>query len=82
MSGPLHVIRYGLIKCEIYLKSTRVGDRFNVVVSRLYRNGDQWHESKQFGRDDLPLLAKVVDHAHTWMLTDYRAQRIEQEDSE
>ena len=49
---------------------------------RNLRNGDQWHESKQFGRDDLPLLAIVVDHAHTWMLTDYRAQRVEQEDSE
>ncbi|MBA3483699.1 MAG: hypothetical protein H0T51_17970 [Pirellulales bacterium] len=64
---PLHVIRFGLIKCEIHLRQTRSGDRFNVLVSRLFRNGDQWHESKQFGRDDLPLLAKVVDLAHTWI---------------
>jgi hypothetical protein len=64
---PLHVIRFGLIKCEIHLRQTRGGDRFNVLVSRLFRNGDQWHESKQFGRDDLPLLAKVVDLAHTWI---------------
>ena len=64
---PHHVIRFGLIKCEIHLRQTRGGDRFNVLVSRLFRNGDQWHESKQFGRDDLPLLAKVVDLAHTWI---------------
>ena len=36
---PDHVIRLGLIKCSIVRQNTRVGDRFNVSVSRLFRKG-------------------------------------------
>ncbi len=64
---PIHVIRFGLIKCEIHLRHTRSGDRFNVMISRLFKDGEQWRESKQFGRDDLPLVAKIADLAHTWI---------------
>lgn len=64
---PIHVIRFGLIKCEIHLRQTRAGDRFNVFISRLFRNGEAWSESKQFGRDDLPIVSKVADLAHTWI---------------
>jgi hypothetical protein len=67
MSEVLHVIRFGLIKCEITLHSTSSGDRYNVRLVRLYRNGDQWHESTRFGRDDLQLVAKLADMAHTWI---------------
>jgi hypothetical protein len=38
-----------------------------VTISRLYRDGDQWKDSSSFGRDDLPLLAKVADLVHTWI---------------
>ena len=41
--------------------------RHNVTVSRLYKDGDQWKESNSFGRDDLPLVLKVVDQAHSWI---------------
>ncbi len=61
------MIRLGLIKCEIFLRKTSSGDRYNVTVSRMFRNGEQWQESKMFGRDDLLLVAKVLDLAHTWI---------------
>ena len=64
---PVHVIRFGLIKCQIFHRTTGSGDRFYATVVRLFRNGDQWVESKQFGRNDLPLVSKVVDLAHTWI---------------
>lgn len=64
---PVHVIRLGLIKCEILLRKTTAGDRYNVTVSRMFKNGEQWQESKQFGRDDLLLVAKTLDLAHTWI---------------
>ncbi len=68
MSDKLsHVVRFGLIKVQIYEKKTPAGLRHNVSLCRLYRNGDQWVESKVFGRDDLPLVAKAVDQAHTWI---------------
>jgi hypothetical protein len=27
----------------------------------------QWASSESFGREDLPLLMKVADQAHTWL---------------
>jgi hypothetical protein len=64
---PAHEIRFGLIKATVWQNQTKVGDRFNVTVSRLYRNGDRWVESQHFGRDDLLLVAKTLDLAHTWI---------------
>lgn len=64
---PEHEIRFGLIKARIWRNQTRSGERHNVTVCRLYRNGDVWKESTHFGRDDLPNLAKVIDLAHTWI---------------
>ena len=66
-SEPAHVIRLGLIKCCIFFRNTRSGDRFNVSVTRLFKNGDTWSESHYFGRDDLLLVAKVMDLAHSWV---------------
>ena len=37
------------------------------VTTCLYPNGDKWKASDSFGRDDLPLVAKVVDMPHTWI---------------
>ena len=64
---PVHVIRFGLIIANIWQNQTRSGERYNATVTRLYRDGDIWRESTHFGRDDLLLLAKVVDLAHTWI---------------
>ena len=38
-----------------------------MTFSRLYKDGNNWKDSTSFGRDDLPLLAKVADQAHTWI---------------
>lgn len=40
---------------------------YNVTVQRLYKDGDQWKQATNFGRNDLPLVAKVADLAHTWI---------------
>lgn len=64
---PAHEIRYGLIKACIWKNSSRSGTHYTVGVCRLFKNGDQWKESARFGRDDLLVLAKVVDEAHSWI---------------
>jgi hypothetical protein len=38
-----------------------------VTFARLYKDGDDWKQTESFGRDDLPLVAKVADQAHTWI---------------
>ncbi|MEQ1824684.1 MAG: hypothetical protein ABL921_02015 [Pirellula sp.] len=64
---PVHEVRMGRIKAAIWENDTQNGARHNVTISRLYRDGEQWKDSGSFGRDDLPLVAKVVDQAHSWI---------------
>jgi len=64
---PVHEVRLGRIKAAIWENDTQNGTRHNVTFTRLYRDGEQWKDSTSFGRDDLPLLAKVADMAHTWI---------------
>jgi hypothetical protein len=64
---PVHEIRLGRIKAAIWENDTQNGTRHNVTLSRLYKDGDQWKDSSSFGRDDLPLVGKVTDLAHTWI---------------
>ena len=66
---PVHEIRLGRIKAAIWENETQNGTRHNVTLQRIYREqeGGQWNTSDSFGRDDLPLVAKVADLAHTWI---------------
>ncbi len=64
---PVHEIRMGRIRAAIWPNQTEAGVRHNVTVSRLYKDGDEWKDTTSFGRDDLPLVAKVCDLAHTWI---------------
>ncbi len=66
-SPPVHEVRLGRIKATIWENSTQNGKRHNVTVARIYKDGDSWKESTSFGRDDLPLIGKVSDLAHTWI---------------
>ena len=64
---PVHEIRLGRIRAAIWENSTENGTRHNVTVTRLYKDGDRWKDSTSFGRDDLPVVAKVLDRAHSWI---------------
>lgn len=70
---PVHEVRMGRIKAAVWEDNTQNGPRHNVTFSRLYKDGDQWKDSQSFGRDDLPLLAKVADLAHTWIFNENQA---------
>jgi hypothetical protein len=73
---PVHEVRLGRIKAAVWANQTEAGVRHNVTVSRVYRDGDgDWQTSDSFGRDDLPLLAKVVDRAHSWIFDQLREDR-------
>ena len=67
---PVHEVRLGRIKAAIWENATENGSRHNVTFTRLYKDdAGNWKDSGSFGRDDLPLLAKVADMAHTWIFT-------------
>ena len=64
---PVHSIRLGRIEVAIWENEGQKGSFHNVTVSRSYKDGDDWKKSDSFGRDDLPLVAKALDQAHTWI---------------
>lgn len=66
---PVHEVRVGRIKAAIWENETQNGGvRHNVTFQRIYQDdAGQWASSESFGRDDLLLLAKVADLAHTWI---------------
>lgn len=64
---PVHEVRMGRIKATIWENATREGIRHNVSLTRIYKDGETWKDSSSFGRDDLPLVAKIADLAHTWV---------------
>jgi hypothetical protein len=64
---PTKEIRLGSIKAAVWKNDTEAGVRYNVTFSRLYREGDSWKSTESFGRDDLLLLGKVADQAHSWI---------------
>ena len=66
---PANEIRIGAIKAAIWKNDTAGGVRYNVTFSRIYKDkdDDQWKSTDSFGRDDLLVLVKVADTAHTWI---------------
>jgi hypothetical protein len=70
-SRPVHTIRYRAVRAAIWRNVIDNGNAsravYNVTFSRSYKDGDTWKESHSFGRDDLLLLAKLANDAHTWI---------------
>jgi hypothetical protein len=66
---PVHEVRLGRIKAAIWENETENGTRHSVTITRLYKTeGDPtWRTTTSFNRDDLPLVAKVADMAHTYI---------------
>ena len=65
---PVHEIRLGKVRAAIWENATdndRV--RHSVTFSRLYKEGENWRDSASFGRQELLLLVKVADLAHTYL---------------
>lgn len=77
---PVHEVRLAAVKAAIWKNDTDSGVRFNVTVTRLYKDGDDWKNTDSFGRDDLLLVAKVADLAHT-CICEQQAQDVERERS-
>ena len=69
---PAHTIRYGAVRAAIWRNVVDNGNAtrplYCVTFSRSYKDGENhWKESASFGSDDLLVLAKAADEAHTWI---------------
>lgn len=62
---PIFEARLGAIVATVWGNETKHGMRYSATFSRLYKDGDTWKRAESFGRDDLLLLAKVANEAHS-----------------
>lgn len=63
---PVEQVRIGTVVAAIWANDTEKGVRYGVTFERLYRTEDgKWKSTPTFNRDDLLVLAKVADQAHT-----------------
>jgi len=63
---PIAEVRIGLVVASIWQNDTDSGTRYNVTFSKRYRDAEgQWKTTHSFGRNDLLVLAKVADQAHS-----------------
>lgn len=79
---PVHTVRYRNIKAAIWQNQTASGPVFNVTVSRSWLDGDVWKDSSGFGYEDLLLLAKALNDAHTWITEQRRRMSEAKRDEE
>ncbi|MBX9583521.1 MAG: hypothetical protein K2X87_24735, partial [Gemmataceae bacterium] len=65
---PVHEIRLGRVRAAVWANDGSHGPFLTVTLSRLYKDeSGKWADAQSFDRDDLPLVAKVADRAHTWI---------------
>ncbi len=62
---PAAQLRYGSVSAAIWKNDTDKGSFYNVTFQRTYKEGEELKNTQSFGRDDLLLLAKLADLAHT-----------------
>jgi hypothetical protein len=65
---PIHELRIGLVRAAIWQNEGTNGSWHSVTFERLYKEGDDWRSTGSFGRDDLLVLSKLSDQAHTWVV--------------
>ena len=63
---PQDEVRIGTVKAAIWKNEVAGKTRYNVTFFRIYRDAEgQWKTTQSFGRNDLLVLAKVADQAHS-----------------
>jgi hypothetical protein len=60
--------RLGRIKAAVWENEADQKKFYNVTFARTYMDDAKaYHDTDSFGRDDLPLVAKLADQAHTFI---------------
>lgn len=76
--APVRTLRLGRLKAAVWENETDRQKFYNVTFARAYLDeAKNWHDSDSFGRDDLLLLAKLADLAHTFIFEQMAAAKPE-----
>jgi len=78
---PVKTFRLGRIKAAVWENEADQKKYCNVTFARTYVDeAKAYHDTDSFGRDDLPLVAKLADQAHTFIFE--RLAELKSEQSE
>ena len=78
---PVKTFRLGRIKAAVWENEADQKKFYNVTFARTYvDDAKNYHDTDSFGRDDLPLVAKLADQAHTFIFE--RLAELKSEQSE
>ncbi len=76
---PVKTFRLGRIKAAVWENETDQKKFFNVTFARTYMDeARNFHDTDSYGRDDLPLVAKLADQAHTFIFEQLAKLKSEQ----
>jgi len=65
---PVAKVRIGLITASIWERKTENGTFYSTTFERRYRDGETFKSSHSYNADDLLVLGKVADLAHSKIL--------------
>ena len=73
---PARTFRMGRIRAALWRNETDNGILYNTTFERIYKVDDEqgWKSSDSFGPNDLLLLGKIADLAHTWIMRQQGAE--------
>lgn len=79
-SAPLQTLRLGRIKAAVWENSADQRTFYNVKFARTYLDEQKkFHDADSFGRDDLLLLSKLADQAHSFVCERMAGQRSDEQ---
>ena len=80
---PAHKIRTSNLTVTIWRNVSDNGTWYSAVPKRRYKAGDDiWKDTETLGFDDLLLMSKLLDEAHTWIADQMEADRKARKDAE
>jgi hypothetical protein len=62
---PVEQLRHRKIKAAVWKNSSATGPFYTVTISRSFKKDEIWHDTQSFRYDDLPIVAKLLNDAHS-----------------
>lgn len=73
---PVKTLRIGRIKAAVWENEADSKKFYNVTFARTYvDDAKNYHDADSFGRDDLLVVAKLADQAHTFIFERLNGQK-------
>ena len=68
---PVKLFRFGAVAVSVWKKTHEGKTYYSATASRAFTrdDGDNWEYSTQYDASDLPIVARLLDMAFAWIVT-------------